>query len=60
MVWNRTGYLNKNGFSVKLPTKVDMPKILPTNQPTNQPTNLSAQAGWDTRSFVTGVFLLLD
>ena len=25
IVWNRTDYLNKNGFGIKLPTKVDMP-----------------------------------
>ena len=35
-VWNRTDYLYKNGFDIKLPTKVDMPQK-PTNQPTNQP-----------------------
>ena len=26
----------KNGFGVKYPTKVNMPKTQPTNQPTNQ------------------------
>ena len=25
IVWDRTGYLYKNGFGIKLPTKVDMP-----------------------------------
>ena len=25
IIWNRTAYLHKNGFGVKLPTKVDMP-----------------------------------
>ena len=25
IVWNRTDYLHKNEFGVKLPTKVDMP-----------------------------------
>ena len=35
IVWNRTDYLNKNGFGIKYCTKVDMP-VTPTNEPTNQ------------------------
>ena len=34
IVWNRTDYLYKNGFDIKQPTKVDMPKT-PNNQPIN-------------------------
>ena len=33
IVWNRTDYLDKNGFGVKKPTKVDLP--LKKKQPTN-------------------------
>ena len=25
IVWNRTDYLNKNGYGIKYPTEVDMP-----------------------------------
>ena len=25
IVWNRTVYMHKNGFGIKLPTMVDMP-----------------------------------
>ena len=38
IVWNRTIYLYKNEFGIKLPMKVDMPQN--TNQPTNKQTNL--------------------
>ena len=35
IVWNRTNYLNKDGFGVNYLTKVDMLQN-PTNQPTNR------------------------